>query len=68
MHTYLELIYDLNDQERSIFLMYFVLKRPQEEIAREFKLGKSKVNRICKSIMTKSDFYRLRDLLLEAFC
>lgn len=68
MQTYLELIYDLSDQERSIFLMYFVLKRPQEEIAREFKIGKSTVNRVCKSIMTKSEFYRLRDLILEAFC
>jgi DNA-directed RNA polymerase specialized sigma24 family protein len=67
MQNYLELLYELSDKERSVFLMHFILRRSQDEVAKGLKSSKNNINRCCKQIKLNKELNDLRDEIFEAF-
>ena len=65
--TYLNFLDDLNHKERSLFLYYFVLKIPQNEIAQRLHLNIRYVNKTCKQLMKEKEILPLREQIMQAF-
>jgi hypothetical protein len=67
MERHILFLNDLSDYEFRVFIYSRLFKRSQEQIAIDLKTNKVKINKICRTLFSHSEFINLKEEILEAF-
>jgi hypothetical protein len=67
MEKHIVFLNDLTDYEFRVFIYSRFFKRSQEQIAKDLRTNKVKINRVCKTIFCHQNFIDLKEEILTAF-
>lgn len=67
MEQYVNFLNELSDFEFRVFIYSRLLKRSQEQIAKDLHTNKVKINKICQILNQHTQYINLKEEIFEAF-